>query len=137
MKTFELSKRVYKNGKRKFKLVLHEIYDSSCVVDETGTQFNDNGITWIEEYVSEVKDTVIGMSLTCEFLNDERTEIYGHGETEEIEDGIPILSNATMIGVFTNAYISDFEIGGIKKRGLIGEGTIDAFRYKAFCDKLE
>lgn len=137
MKTFELSKKVYKDGKRKFKVVLHEIYPDTCIVDETGTEFNDNGVTWINEYVSQAKDTVIGMSLTCEFINDERTEIYGHGETDQIEDGIPILSNATMIGVFTDAYIGDFEINGVKKCGLIGEGTIDAFRYKAFCDKLE
>ena len=42
MKTFELSERKNKNGRRKFKMVLHEIYPDSCVndVEQKGEQYH-------------------------------------------------------------------------------------------------
>ena len=50
MKLFEINqKQEEKTGYKRFKLVVAEVYDSSCIVDEAGTQYNDNGITWIDE----------------------------------------------------------------------------------------
>jgi uncharacterized coiled-coil protein SlyX len=60
----------------------------------------------------------------------------GHGETG-IEDGLPTFENASMIGVFTKAYIKEVEINSEKIKAAIAEGYIDEFRYKNFVGSLE
>ena len=129
MRVLELSNKEDKDGRRRVKVILHEIYKDK-------SQHNKNGITWLEEYCKNNLDSVKGISITCEFVNDERTEILGHGETG-IEDGVPILENATMIGVLERGYIDDINVDGETKRALVGEGYIDAMRYKNFVDVLE
>ena len=129
MRVLELSNKEDKDGRRRVKVILHEIYKDK-------SQHNKNGITWLEEYCKNNLDSVKEISITCEFINDERTEILGHGETG-IVDGVPILENATMIGVLERGYIDDIVVDGESKRALIGEGYIDAMRYKNFADVLE
>lgn len=129
MRILELSSKDDKDGKRQVKVILHEIYKDK-------SQHNKNGITWLEEYCKNNIDSVKGISITCEFINDERTEILGHGETGT-HDGVPVLENATMIGVLERGYIDDINVDGETKRALVGEGYIDAMRYKNFVDVLE
>lgn len=138
MKTFEISSRKTKNGRRKFKAILYEIFPDSCIdeVEEVGTEFNENGITWIQEYCEKALPSIKGMSLRCEFLDEERTELCGHGETE-IKDGLPIFENAVVIGTFTKGYIEDIETDDGVKKVCIGEGEIDALCYNNFVVKLE
>ena len=141
MKTFELSSRKMKNGRRKFKAILYEIFPDSCIdeIEQVGTQFNENGITWIREYCEQALPSIKGMSLKCEFLDDERTELCGHGESGFcVEDGLPLFENAVMIGTFEKGYIEEIEMpNGEKKTVCIGEGTIDGLCYHNFCEKLE
>ena len=129
IKTFELSNKKSRNGRRNIKVVLHEIYESK-------DQFNKNGISWQEPYVSNNLQTIIGSSITCEFINEERTEILGHGDTG-IEANLPVFENASMVGVFTNAYVDTVEIKGEMANVAIGEGYLDEMRYKNFVDSLE
>lgn len=136
LQIFELSKRITKTGKRGFKAILYEIHPDNCVVNNIGTQYNLNGITWIEKYSQKNIDSIKGMSVTVEFINEERTEILGHGETG-IEDGVPVYNNATMIGYFEKGYITDVEINGQVSRVCMGEGYLDYMRYKPFIDRLE
>lgn len=136
MRIFEISSKKTKNGKRKFKAILYKIHPDSCVVDKTGTEFNLNGITWIEEYCQNNINSIAGMSVTVEFLDDERVEILGHGDTG-VEDGIPIYNNATMIGHFEKGYITDIEVNGEACRACVGEGYFDYMRYKPFVDDIE
>ena len=141
MKTFELSSRKMKNGRRKFKAILYEIFPDSCVdeKEQVGTQFNENGITWIREYCEQALPSIKGMSLKCEFLDDERTELCGHGESGFcVEDGLPLFENAVMIGTFEKGYIDEIETpNGGTKIVCIGEGTIDGLCYHNLCEKLE
>lgn len=141
MKTFEISSRKTKNGRRKFKAILYEIFPDSCVdeVGQVGTMFNENGITWIKQYCEDALPSIQGMSLKCEFLDDERTELCGHGETEICsEDGLPVFENAVVVGTFDKGYIDEVEMpNGEKKTVCIGEGTIDGLCYNNFCKKLE
>lgn len=138
MKLFEINnKQEKKTGYKRFKLILAEIYDKSCIVDETGTKYNDNGITWIDEYVENVKDTLIGSSVTVEFTDDSKTDILGHGETGEYKDGVPLLSNATTIGHFDKAYMDEVtDDDGETKKVFVGEGTLDYMRYSDCIDLL-
>ena len=139
MKTFEIAKRTGKNGRRSFKAVLHEIYPDSCidVVNEQGTLYNKNGITWIREYCENAIDSIKDMSIRAEFLDDDRTEICGHGETG-IEDDMPIFENAEVIGHFTNGFIDTIEDeNGVEHTVVIAKGYIDEMCYKNFVAKLE
>ena len=138
MKTFELSQKESKNGRREFKLILHQIYPDSCIdeVNEVGTQYNKNGITWIESYCQEALPSIKGMSLRAEFLDEERTELCGHGSTGVVDE-LPVFENAVQIGTFDYGYIDDVEVDGKTIRACIGVGTIDGLCYHNFCEKLE
>jgi len=138
VKLFELSKKTYK-GKRKFKLVLCKIFPDSCVdeANQVGTDYNENGITWLKEYCEKACPTIQDESLRCEFVDEERIEILGHGETG-IVDGVPTFEDATVIGHFTKAYIDEIEDeDGEKITVCIGEGYIDARCYHNFVTKLD
>lgn len=131
-----LETNALQNGQRKFVASLCEIFPEDCVIDGVGTKFNKNGITWLEKWCSEQLDTIKGQSITAEFLNSEKTELYGHGETGFAEDGFPKFENAESIGHFERAYIDDIDINGETKRCVIGEGVIDEFRQKNLVDEL-
>lgn len=142
MKTFEIfseSKKKGKNGRRKFKAILYQIFPDSCVDEENGvgTQYNRNGITWLREYCEKALPSIKGMSLKCEFLDDERTELCGHGMTD-IEDGIAIFENAVVIGTFSDGYIDEVELpNGETITACIGVGEIDSSCYNNLCKKLD
>lgn len=136
MKSFEISSKKYKTGRRKFKLILHQIYPDECIENETGTVYNRNGITWIREYCEKALPSIVGMSLRVEFADQERTEIIGHGMTDQIDDE-PIFEDATMIGKFTKGYIDEVEVDGEKILACIGEGEIDSQCYHNFVTKLD
>lgn len=142
MKSFEIfseSKKKGQNGRRKFRAILYKIFPDSCIdeVNEVGTEYNSNGITWIREYCEKALPSIKGMFLRVEFLDDERTELCGHGMTDTI-DGVPIFENATTIGTFTNGYIKEItDDNGENIIACIGEGEIDSSCYHNFCEKLD
>lgn len=136
MALFELSSKKYKNGRRPFVAALYELQPPECVVDDVGTKFNKNGITFLEEYASKQLDSIKDMSVTVAFLDEERTMISDHGNTGT-EDGLPVFENSTAVGHFTRGYIDDVEIDGKRKRCVVGEGLLDEMRYKPFIETLE
>ena len=136
MAIFELSNKKYKNGRRPFTAILYELQPPESVVDDVGTKFNKNGITFLEEYSAQQLESIKDMSVTVEFIDEERTMISGHGETG-IEDGFPVFDNATTVGHFTKGYIDNVEINGETKRCVLGKGFLDEMRYKSFIDSLE
>ena len=137
----EICKKQDKNGRRKFKAVLHEIFPNEYIgEDGLGVMYQDNGITWIEEYCNKALPTISGMSIRVQFLDDERTQIYGHGETDltgEKVEGLPLFENATVVGHFEKGYITDIEDNGVTKRVCIGEGILDEMCYPNFVHWLE
>lgn len=139
MKTFEISSKKNKNGRRKFKAILYKIFPDSCIdeANEVGTDYNENGITWIREYCEKALPSIEGMSLRCEFLDSDRTELCGHGDTD-IDDGLPVFENAVVIGTFKKGYIDEVEDeNGETYMACIGEGEIDAMCYNNFTKKLD
>lgn len=138
MKQFELSSKKNKNGRRKFKTVLCEIHPDTCVDEEkqVGTEYNKNGITWIKEYCEKALPSIVGMPLRCEFINEERTEIYGHGNTD-IVDGVPIYEDAVALGTFNQGYITTIESDKGEIVAVVGEGEIDGQCYHNFVTKLD
>ena len=97
MAIFELSTKKYKNGRRPFVATLYELQPPECVVDDVGTKYNKNGITFLEEYASKELDSIKDMSVRVEFIDEDRTMISGHGETGIVND-MPVFEKATVIG---------------------------------------
>lgn len=139
MAVFELSSKKQKDGKRQFTAVLYRLQPPDCVVNNVGTNghWNDNGITFIEEYAAKNLDSIKDMSLTCDFLDNEHTEISGHGETGEFtKDGLPTFET-NIIGHFQKGYIGDYEENGQIMRVVFGIGVIDEMRNAKFVRALE
>lgn len=123
---YEISSESKIAGRRPIKVILHEIFPD----DST---WQENGISWIERYVQANLHSVVGMSITVEFLTDDRDIPYGHGMTEiRAQDNLPLFEDATMVGHFDKAYVDDVEIEGVTKRVLVAEGTLDEMRYPKF-----
>lgn len=137
MPIFELSSKKHKNGRRPFKASLYELQPPECVVDDVGTKYNKNGITFLEEYASQTLDSIKDMSVRVEFIDDERTMILAHGDTGVSNDGLPLFNNATTIGHFTNGYIADVTLNGETKRCVCGDGYLDEMAYQPFIQSLE
>lgn len=138
MKTFEISSKKDKNGRRHFKTLLYTIFPDNSVdeVNQVGTMFNKNGITFLKEYCEKALPSIEGMSLRCEFTDEERTELLGHGDTG-VADGEPIYEDAVVIGTFTKGYIEDVETEDGVITACFGEGEMDSQCYHNFVTKLE
>lgn len=124
---------------RKFKAILHEIYPDESVdqVNEVGTVFNANGITWIREFCENALPSLKDKSIRVEFLDDERTIICGHGDTGSKPDGMPIFEDAEVIGHFIDGYIDEIkDTDGNMKTVCIGEGYLDEMCYSNYISKL-
>lgn len=134
----ELNRKKDKTGRRAFTVILHEIHSDDCLVDNTGTEHNRNGITWIRKYVEPHLETIHGMSLTVEFTDEERSQIFGHGETDLVggDDGLPLFENATVVGYFEKGWIDTVNVNGEDKTVVLGSGYIDEMRYPKFVKWL-
>lgn len=123
---YEVSSKCTIVGRRPIKVVLHEVFP-------TDAEYQENGISWKEEYVQANLHSVTGMSIVVEFLTEDRDAPYGHGMTEiRDEDNLPLFEDATMVGHFDRAYVDDVEIKGVMKRVLVADGTLDEMRYPKF-----
>ena len=137
MPIFELSSKKHKNGRRPFKASLYELQPPECVVDDVGTKYNKNGITFFDVYASQTLESIKDMSVRVEFIDDERTMILAHGDTGVSDDGLPLFNNATTIGHFTKGYIADITLNGETKRCVCGDGYLDEMAYQPFIQSLE
>ncbi len=125
MKNFiEISNANKVTGRREVKAVIHEIYD-------TNDKYNKNGISWNEQYTKNNIDTVKGMPICVEFLDYEKSEPFGHGETG-IKDGRPLFEDSVMVGIFEEGTIEEVEVKGNKIKALVGKGYINEQRYPLF-----
>lgn len=116
-------------GRRKVKVVLHEIYPDR-------THWNRNGITYLEQYTRDNADSIKGMPLCAEFLDDDKEVPYGHGLTGQIRN-MPVFEDSVQVGAFESWSIEDIEIDGEMRRCLCATGYINESRYPNFVRWLE
>ena len=127
----EISSEAKIAGRRPIKVVLHEIFPDD-------SRWQENGISWSEEFTRNNLHSVVGMSIVAAFLSEDRDVPYDHGMTGiREEDNLPLFEDATMVGHFDKAYVDDVEISGEIKRCLIAEGTLDEMRYPHFVAWLK
>ena len=125
----EISQAANPNGRRNVKIVLHEIYPDA-------TQWNGNGITYLEQYTRDNAESVKGMPLCAEFLDNEKDVPYGHGLTGSIKN-MPVFEDSVQVGSFEDWSIEDIEIDGKKRRCLCATGYINEGRYPKFVKWIE
>ncbi|RGF93320.1 hypothetical protein DXA02_07560 [Ruminococcus sp. AM54-1NS] len=70
----EISEAKRSDGRRRVKLVLHEIHQDR-------NHYNKNGISYNEQYVRDNADSIIGMPICATFLDSEKDIPYDHGMT--------------------------------------------------------
>ena len=129
MKNIEFSSKKDSVGRRKVKIILHEIHNSNV-------EFNHNGITWLEQYVKENLSSAEGIPLCCQFLDDDNDVPLGHGEVSE-KDGQIIIENSVVVGTVQRAYIDTVEVNGKSIKAVIGEGVVYSNRYPKFIRWME
>lgn len=122
----ELSQRKDRNGRRKVKIVLHEIYKDT-------TEYNSNGITWLEKYTKDNLSSAEGMPLVCQFIDDEKDVPLGHGAVEE-KDGQVIFEDSIVVGIVNKAYVSTVKVNGEMIKAAIAEGYLFQNRYPKLVD---
>ncbi|APH36127.1 hypothetical protein ACIGJL_06595 [Bacillus velezensis] len=125
----EINNQKKTSGQTYIKWVVLEIH-------ENNTQFNKNGITWLEKYINANLESIKLMPICAEFLDDENSEPFGHGLTE-VKDGTPLFENSAVVGTTTNAYIDTIDVNGEPKRVLIAEGFLYNQRYPKFVQWLK
>lgn len=125
----EISQATNPNGRRNVKIVLHEIYPDA-------TLWNENGISYLEQYTRDNADSVKGMPLCAEFIDDDKDIPYGHGLTGHIKN-MPVFEDSVQVGSFEDWSIEDLEIEGKVRRCLCAIGYINEGRYPKFVKWIE
>ena len=128
MKIIEMSSNNV-NGRRTAKVVLHEIFADN-------TTWQDNGISWNEEYTINNMATVNDMSITAEFDPWYKREPAGHGFTGVNKDGNPEFEGASVVGHAYNPKIETIDINGRATRVLTAKANLDEMRYPRFIEWL-
>ena len=123
---FELSSKAV-NGRRGIRFIALEIPE-----DEDG--MNENGITWVEEYVRNNMNSAVGMSITADLIDREMPT--DHGYTGNTADGLPTFS-ADIVGHTDSATIEYVMVEGRKILAFICAGYIDEMRYPKFVAWLQ
>lgn len=118
----EISKKNSVAGRVPATFILHEIYDDD-------TQYNKNGISWQNPYVEQNIESVSGMCLVTQFLDDEKTIPFGgHGELN-VKDGDVTFEDSLVVGTFTEGYIDEVEVNGKKIKAALGKAYIYEQRF--------
>lgn len=138
-RVFEISKRAVRGGMRPIKLILHRIM-------ETSDDYQDNGISWREEYVVEAAKTIAPAPIAVEYLSKgetaDDTEIGGHGLVgrDEDADGLPMPvynENSEVVGSIKSAKVTTITLDGKETKVLLADGVLYEQRCKGLVDWLK
>ena len=108
---------------------------SSHLIHPDKTQWNKNGICWIEEYTQNNIKSAIGMDYVVSWADEENQIPSGHGNMSYDEEG-NLQFDGVVVGSVQEAYITDIEIDGQLKKVMMTEGYINSQRYPLFVKWL-
>lgn len=117
-------------GRTKIKMTALEI-------PKTISSWNENGITWIEEYINDNLESIKSASYKVCFIDDDKTIPSGHGSMEYDEDGNVEFPDSDTVGAILDAYIEDKEINNETKKVLVTEGVLYKQSYPNFVEWLK
>ena len=121
------------SGRKPITFIAHEIYQ-----DDTST--NKNGLHWKREYVENNIDSLKGMPICCEFIDEDKGTPLGHGYTgtEYTEDGAePLFENSVVVGSVESGEIKNVIVDGEEILALVCYGFIYVQRFPKFHDWLK
>lgn len=136
---FELSETQARGGKRPIKLIMHRIMD-------TPDDYQDNGISWKEEYVREALKRIAPAEIVVDYLDKgmtaDETEISGHGLIGQGTDydgkPMPMFSvTSEVVGSITGGEITTVELNGVPTKVLMAYGVLFEHRCPGLVDYLK
>lgn len=98
---------------------------------------NDNGINWVEEYVQNNMNSLIGGSFKVSFIDEERTIPSGHGKICYDDKGNIYFENSTVVGSILKVEIEDLQLNGEKTKALVAYGYLYEQDYPNFVNWLK
>ncbi|ASA21828.1 hypothetical protein [Paenibacillus donghaensis] len=125
----ELNQKNEVTGRTYLRWVVHEIH-------ENNQSYNENGISWKEQYVLDNINSAKGMPICVQFIDWDKSEPFGHGMTSVENDG-PKFQDSAVVGTAENASIETIEVNGRTIRALVAEGYIYEQRFPNFVTWLK
>lgn len=127
----EISKKKARAGRTPVKLILHEIH-------KTDDEYNGNGINWVKEYCENNIESIQGMPLVAQFLDDEHKIPFGSHGNMVVEDDRVMFENSLVVGGFERGYVAEnIEVNGKSIDAVIGEGYVYDQRFPNLVDYLQ
>ena len=87
---------------------------SALEIVPDNSQYNDNGITWLEQYVRDNIKSAIGMPYG--FMVDQENQIPSDRGTMKFDEEGYVEFEGVSVGSVQDAYIEDIEIDGVMKK---------------------
>ncbi len=109
---------------------------SALAIHPDNSQYNSNGITWLEQYINDNLKSAIGMPYVVSWFDEENQIPSDHGTMSYDEEGY-VEFEGVSVGSVQDAYIEDIEIDGETKKLLVTEGYLYKQRYGKFVDWLK
>lgn len=127
----EISKKKNKAGRTPIKLILHKLHKDD-------TECNKNGITWVKEYCENNIDSIKGMQLVAQFLDEKHEIPYGDHGNMIVEENKVIFEDSLVVGSFEKGYVvEDIEVNGEKIDAVVGEGYLYNQRFPKLVEFLQ
>lgn len=98
---------------------------------------NGNGINWVEQYVNNNIDSLIGAAYKVTFVDDDKTIPSGHGDMQYDQDGNVIFPDSDTVGSIQKAYIDSLQINDSLEKVLVTEGYLYEQSYPNFVQWLK
>ncbi|MCK9326948.1 MAG: hypothetical protein M0P69_15760, partial [Bacteroidales bacterium] len=96
----EISKKKAKAGRTPVKLILHKL-------PQDANESNKNGIHWVKEYCEDNIDTIAGMQLVAQFLDDKHEVPFGSHGNIVLEENKVIFEDSLVVGSFEKGYVAE------------------------------
>ena len=136
---YEISNRAVRGGMRPIKLILHRIMESA-------EDYQENGISWKEEYVELAAKSISQVPIAVEYITKgetaEETEIRGHGliggDTDADGNPMPLYNeNSEVVGSLKSAKVTTVRLDGVDTKVLLADGVLYEQRCKGLVDWLK
>ena len=108
---------------------------TATTIHERG-QWNKRGMTWLEEYVNDNIESLIGAPFVVSWAIDKEIP-SDHGTLSYDEDGKCVFYDSDTVGSIQKAYVEELEIDGRKGKKLVCEGYLYEQRYPLFVKWLK
>jgi TolA-binding protein len=100
-------------------------------------QWNKRGMTWLEEYVNDNIESIIGAPFVVCFIDENKTIPSGHGTLTYDENGNCQFLDSDTVGAIQKAWIEEIEVDGSTSKKLVVSGYLFNQRYPSFVGWLK